>query len=68
MIPFFDELERVTAPGGYLVQSFSAGPETPIWVPPDRLRRELGAHGFTDFADFEGGGGTAFLARRRDRD
>jgi SAM-dependent methyltransferase len=68
MIPFFDELERVTAPGGYLVQSFSAGPETPIWVPPERLRRELGAHGFADFADFEGGGGTASLARRRARD
>ena len=68
MIPFFDELERVTAPGGYLVQSFSAGPETPIWVPPERLRRELGAHGFADFADFEGGGGTAFLARKRGRD
>ena len=53
MIPFFDELARVTAPGGHLVLSFSAGPETPIWVPPERLRRELGAHGFTDFADFE---------------
>jgi ubiquinone/menaquinone biosynthesis C-methylase UbiE len=30
MIPFFDELERVTAPGGYVVFSFSSGPETPI--------------------------------------
>ena len=68
MIPFFDELERVTAAGGYLVQSFSAGPETPIWVPPDRLRRELGAHGFTDFADFEAEGGTALLARKALRD
>jgi malonyl-CoA O-methyltransferase len=68
MIPFFGELERVTAPGGHLVQSFSAGPETPIWVPPERLRRELGGHGFTDFADFEAGGGTALLARRAARD
>jgi SAM-dependent methyltransferase len=67
MIPFFDELARVTAPGGHLVLSFSAGPETPIWVPPERLRRELGAHGFTDFADFEAGGATALLARRADR-
>ena len=67
MIPFFEELARVTAPGGHLVLSFSAGPETPIWVPPERLRRELGAHGFTDFADFEAGGGTALLARRADR-
>jgi SAM-dependent methyltransferase len=67
MIPFFDELARVTAPGGHVVLSFSAGPETPIWVPPERLRRELGAHGFTDFADFEAEGGTALLARRSDR-
>ena len=67
MIPFFEELARVTAPGGHLVLSFSAGPETPIWVPPERLRRELGAHGFADFADFEAGGGTALLARRADR-
>ena len=67
MIPFFDELARVTAPGGHLVLSFSAGPETPIWVPPERLRRELGAHGFTDFADFEADGATALLARRADR-
>jgi ubiquinone/menaquinone biosynthesis C-methylase UbiE len=67
MIPFFDELARVTAPGGHLVLSFSAGPETPIWVPPERLRRELGAHGFTDFADFEAEGGTALLARKGDR-
>ena len=67
MIPFFDELARVTAPGGHLVLSFSAGPETPIWVPPERLRSELGAHGFTDFADFEAEGATALLARRVDR-
>jgi SAM-dependent methyltransferase len=67
MIPFFDELARVTAPGGHLVLSFSAGPETPIWVPPERLRRELGPHGFTDFADFEAEGGTALLARKGDR-
>ena len=67
MIPFFDELARLTASGGHLVLSFSAGPETPIWVPPERLRRELGAHGFTDFADFEADGATALLARRADR-
>jgi SAM-dependent methyltransferase len=64
MIPFFEELERVTAPGGWLVFSFSAGPETPIWVPPERLRSELGRRGFADFADFHAGSGTAFLARK----
>jgi len=67
MIPFFDELARVAAPGGYVVFSFSSGPQTPIWVPPDRLRRELDARGFTDFAEFEGGAGTALLARKADR-
>ena len=64
VIPFFDELARVTAPGGHLVVSFSAGPETPIWVPPQRLRRELAARGFSDFADFEAGTGTALVARK----
>ena len=67
MIPFFDELARVVSPGGHVVFSFSSGPQTPIWVPPERLRRELGAHGFTEFADFEAEGGTALLARRGDR-
>jgi SAM-dependent methyltransferase len=67
MIPFFAELARVVAAGGHLVLSFSAGPDTPIWVPPERLRRELAAHGFADFADFEAEGGTALLARKGDR-
>jgi SAM-dependent methyltransferase len=65
MIPFFDELERVVAPGGRVAFSFSAGPETPIWVPPERLRRELGERGFSEFADFAAAGGTALLARKR---
>ena len=64
MIPFFDELARVTAPGGSLLVSFSHGPETPIYVSPDRLRRELGRRGFTDFAEIDEGRGTALLARR----
>jgi ubiquinone/menaquinone biosynthesis C-methylase UbiE len=65
MIPFFDELERVTAPGGALVASFSGGAETPIYVPFERLRRELGQRGFAEFADFSAGRGTALLARKR---
>jgi len=67
MIPFFDELARVVAPGGHVVFSFSGGAETPIWVPPERLRRELSARGFADFADFEAAGATALLARKGDR-
>ena len=64
MIPFFDELARVTAPGGSVVFSFSGGPDTPIWVPPERLRSELEPVGFADFADFQADGGTALLARK----
>jgi SAM-dependent methyltransferase len=67
MIPFFDELARVTAAGGHVVVLFSAGPETPIWVPSERLRRELGIRGFSEFADFEVGAGTALVARKAAR-
>jgi ubiquinone/menaquinone biosynthesis C-methylase UbiE len=65
MIPFFDELARITAPGGHVLFSFSAGEETPIYVPRETLRRELAARGFADFADFSAGRGTAVLARKR---
>jgi SAM-dependent methyltransferase len=65
MIPFFDELARVTAPRGHVLIAFSAGDQTPIYVPPDRLRAELERRGFADFADFSAGRGTALLARRR---
>jgi ubiquinone/menaquinone biosynthesis C-methylase UbiE len=65
MIPFFDELARVTAPGGAVVFSFSGGSETPIYVPFERLRAELGQRGFADFADFSVGRGTALLAKKR---
>jgi ubiquinone/menaquinone biosynthesis C-methylase UbiE len=63
MIPFFDELARVLAPGGSIVFAFSGGAETPIYVPPERLRDELSRRGFTDFAEFAAGRGTALLAR-----
>jgi SAM-dependent methyltransferase len=65
MIPFFDELARVLAPGGRLLVAFSSGPETPIYVPPERLRAELGRRGFSQFAEFAAGQGTALLAQKR---
>jgi len=65
MIPFFDELARVLAPGGRVVVAYSAGPETPIYVPAERLRRELGRRGFVDFAELSGGRGVALLAVKR---
>ncbi len=67
MIPFFDELARVLAPGGWALFSFSVGAETPIWVAPERLRSELSRRGFSDFADFQAGAGTALLARKQER-
>jgi ubiquinone/menaquinone biosynthesis C-methylase UbiE len=65
MIPFFDELARVTAPGGAVVLSFSRGDETPIYVSFDRLERELGRRGFAEFADFSADPATALRATRR---
>jgi ubiquinone/menaquinone biosynthesis C-methylase UbiE len=67
MIPFFDELTRVLAPGGHAVFAFSVGDETPIYVASERLREELSRRGFADFADFTVGKGTALLARKADR-
>ena len=65
MIPFFDELARVVRPGGSLVLAFSLGPQTPIYVPADRIRKELSPRGFTEFAEIEAGRGSAFVARKR---
>ena len=64
MIPFLDETARVLRPGGWTLYAFSSGPETPIYVAPDRLRRELERRGFTDFAEITAGRGNAVLARR----
>ncbi|MDX6518457.1 MAG: hypothetical protein QOF50_1303 [Gaiellaceae bacterium] len=64
MIPFFDEVARLVAPGGYVIFSFSGGAQTPIYVPPERLRRELAARNFTDFVELAGGRGTSLLAHK----
>lgn len=64
MIPFFAELARVVAPGGWAVFGFSLGPETPIYVPPQELREALARHGFDEFRELAAGPGTALLARR----
>ena len=64
MIPFFDELARVVAPGGRILLAFSAGAETPIYVPPERLRSELERRGFAEFADVSAGRGSALFASK----
>jgi ubiquinone/menaquinone biosynthesis C-methylase UbiE len=67
MIPFFDELARVVAPGGHTAIAFSLGPATPIWVPLDRVRQELEQRGFTHIADFSVAPGVSLLARKANR-
>jgi ubiquinone/menaquinone biosynthesis C-methylase UbiE len=64
MIPFFDELERITKPGGLLAIAFSMGPRTPIWVPLATVRSNLERRGFAHVADFFVGPGVALLARK----
>jgi ubiquinone/menaquinone biosynthesis C-methylase UbiE len=63
MIPFLNQVRRVLRPGGWTVFAFSSGSETPIWVEPQRLRRELERRGFTDFAEIAAGRGVGVLAR-----
>jgi ubiquinone/menaquinone biosynthesis C-methylase UbiE len=67
MIPFFGELDRVLAPGGWLVFAWSGGDQTPIYVPSNVLRRELERRGYADFAELAAGRGTAFVARKAER-
>jgi ubiquinone/menaquinone biosynthesis C-methylase UbiE len=67
MIPFFDELARVTAPGGSVIVAFTMGDRTPIYVPFARVRGELERRGFSHVADFDAGTGTALLAKKGDR-
>jgi ubiquinone/menaquinone biosynthesis C-methylase UbiE len=68
MIPFFDELDRVVAPGGWLVFAWSGGAGTPIYVPSEVLTRELERRGYADFSELATGKGTAFVARKLPED
>jgi SAM-dependent methyltransferase len=67
MIPFFDELARVTAPGGSVIVAFTMGDRTPIYVPFARVRTELERRGFSHVADFDAGTGTALLAKKAEQ-
>jgi SAM-dependent methyltransferase len=64
MIPFFEELARVTAPGGSLVFASSGGPGTPIYVSPEKMKDELGRRGFVDFQELDAGEVTSLIARK----
>lgn len=64
MIPFFDELVRVTAPGGLVAIAYSRGAQTPIWVPLERIRAELEGRGLAHVQNFAVGPGLSLLARK----
>ena len=64
MLPFFDELARVCAREGHLVIAFSRGAATPIYVPPERIRAELGRRGFAEFAVIAVGHARGLVARK----
>jgi SAM-dependent methyltransferase len=66
MIPFFDELARVTARGGHVAVAYGGGSTTPIWVPLERVRSELERRGFTHVANFSTDPGLSLLAHKRD--
>jgi SAM-dependent methyltransferase len=65
MIPFFDEIARVTSAGGAVAVAHVSGAQTPIWTPPETLRARLEPLGFGAFQELEAGSGTAFLARKQ---
>jgi SAM-dependent methyltransferase len=65
MIPFFDEIARVTSAGGAVAVAHVSGAQTPIWTPPETLRARLERLGFEAFQELEAGSGTALLARKQ---
>jgi SAM-dependent methyltransferase len=64
MIPFFDEIARVAAPGAYVAVAYALGPRTPIYVPLARVRAELERRGLEHVRDLRAGVGEALLAHR----
>lgn len=64
MIPFFDEIGRVAAPGAYVAVAYALGPKTPIYVPLARVRAELERRGLEHVRDVQAGIGEALLAHR----
>jgi ubiquinone/menaquinone biosynthesis C-methylase UbiE len=63
MIPFYDELARVAAPGGTVVLAYSRGAGTPIYTPFETSRAALEHRGFNAFDEVAAANGTALVAR-----
>jgi len=64
MIPFARELARVTAEDGAVGIVFSGGAGTPIYAPPEQLRRALAGAGFRSVEELDTGEPITLLARR----
>jgi SAM-dependent methyltransferase len=64
MIPFARELARVTAAGGAVAIVFSGGAGTPIYAPPEQLRRALTGAGFASVEELDTGAATTLVVRR----
>ncbi len=60
---FADELRRVLEPGGWFLVAYSAGEDTPIYVPFGDLERLLGSAGFVELGHGRAGPGTWTTAR-----
>jgi ubiquinone/menaquinone biosynthesis C-methylase UbiE len=59
---YFDELVRVTAPGGRVLITSTLGPATPYYTPHNVLRRHFGKLGFTDLRSEQSPPGDWFTA------
>jgi ubiquinone/menaquinone biosynthesis C-methylase UbiE len=59
---YFDELVRVTAPGGRVLITSTLGPATPYYTPHNVLRRRFGKLGFTDLRSEQSPPGDWFTA------
>jgi ubiquinone/menaquinone biosynthesis C-methylase UbiE len=59
---YFDELARVTAPGGRVLISSTFGPVTPYYTPHNVLQKRLRKLGFTDLRSEQAPPGDWFTA------
>jgi SAM-dependent methyltransferase len=65
--PFFSEIGRVLRPGGSVIVVASAGAGTPFYTPNSVLDYGFRKRGIERAEAGEGGRGTFWIGRRRDR-
>lgn len=64
MPPFFDQLARLVAPGGYVISIASRGPATPYYTPDGTLTRGFAKRGLRAVAAETAGVATIHVAER----